>query len=166
MKPKIEIIKEKKLVGKKLTMSYADYKIGELWSGFMPRQKEITNKLTTDLISMVIYTSDHFTAFNPMAEFERWACAEVADFSSVPDKMETFVLPSGLYAVFHYTGTSAGIAGFYEQIFTGWLPDSAYVLDDRPHIEVLGEKYKNNDPLSEEDIWIPVKKRELAADIH
>jgi AraC family transcriptional regulator len=37
------------------------------------------------------------------------------------------------------------------------LPNSAYALDDRAHFEVLGEKYKNNDPSSEEEIWIPIK---------
>jgi AraC family transcriptional regulator len=30
-------------------------------------------------------------------------------------------------------------------------------LDQRPHVEVMGEKYKNNDPDSEEEIWIPIK---------
>lgn len=38
-----------------------------------------------------------------------------------------------------------------------WLPASDYNLDNRPHFEVLGEKYKNNDPTSEEEIWIPIK---------
>jgi AraC family transcriptional regulator len=32
-----------------------------------------------------------------------------------------------------------------------------YELDDRPHFEILGDKYKNNDPNSEEEIWIPIK---------
>jgi len=32
-------------------------------------------------------------------------------------------------------------------------------LDNRPHFEVLGEKYKNGDPESEEEIWIPVKEK-------
>jgi predicted transcriptional regulator YdeE len=31
--------------------------------------------------------------------------------------------------------------------------------DDRPHFEVLGKNYKNNDPVSEEEIWIPVRAR-------
>jgi AraC family transcriptional regulator len=42
--------------------------------------------------------------------------------------------------------------------FSTWLPDSEYRLDVRPHFEVLGEKYKNDDPESEEEIWIPIKK--------
>jgi hypothetical protein len=32
------------------------------------------------------------------------------------------------------------------------------MLDNRPHFEILGEKYKNADPDSEEDVYIPVKQ--------
>jgi AraC family transcriptional regulator len=159
MNPRIEIIEEKKLVGKKLTMSYANYRIGELWGSFMPRRTEITNITSNDLISLVVYKPNHFDDFNPNNEFERWAAVEVDDFANIPVEMETFVLSSGLYAVFHYIGSSTGITSFYQNIFTAWLPNSEYELDDRPHFEILGEKYKNNDPLSEEDIWIPIKQR-------
>jgi AraC family transcriptional regulator len=159
MNPKIKIIEEKKLVGKKLTMSYANYKIGELWGSFMPRRKEISNSLSNDLISLAVYKPNHFDDFNPNNEFERWATVEVSDFINVPDKMETYILSPGLYAVFHYIGSSTNIATYYQNIFTAWIPNSEYALDDRPHFEILVEKYKNNDPLSEEDIWIPIKQR-------
>ena len=46
---------EKKLISKRLKMSLADNKTGELWRSFMPRRKEITNNLTSDLISMAVY---------------------------------------------------------------------------------------------------------------
>ncbi len=159
MSPIIELINEKKLVGKRMTMSYADYRVGELWANFMPKRKEITNKLTNDLISLVVYSSTHFADFKPTNEFERWATLEVTSFDNVPDEMETFILSSGLYAVFHYTGLSTGISSFYQNIFTVWLPNSGYNLDSRAHFEVLGEKYKNNDPSSEEEIWIPIKAK-------
>jgi AraC family transcriptional regulator len=159
MTPKIETSTEKKLVGKSMTMSYADYKIGQLWGSFMPRRKEITNSVTNDLISMVVYPPTHFTNFKPTNEFERWAAVEVTNLDSVPEGMETFTLPSGLYAVFLYKGTSTDISNFYQHIFTVWIPNSDYVLDNRPHFEILGEKYKNNDPSSEEEIWIPIKMK-------
>jgi AraC family transcriptional regulator len=110
-------------------------------------------------VSLVLYNSNHFNDFNPTNEFERWAAVEVEDFANVPAEMETFVLSSGLYAVFHYIGSTDGIASFYQNIFTVWLPKSEYELDYRPHFEILGEKYKNNDQLSEEDIFIPIKPR-------
>jgi AraC family transcriptional regulator len=157
--PKIETSIEKKLVGKKMKMSYADYRIGELWVSFMPRRKEITNSVNNDLISMVVYQPTHFADFKPTNEFERWAAVEVDSLDQVPNEMETYTLPAGLYAVFLYKGTSTDIASFYQNIFTVWLPNSEYALDDRAHFELLGEKYKNNDPLSEEEIWIPIKMK-------
>jgi AraC family transcriptional regulator len=156
--PRIEISTEKKLVGMNLTMSYSDYKIGELWKAFLPRRKEIANNLTNDLISMVVYKTDHFEDFKPTNEFERWAAVEVSNFDHVPIKMETFVLEDGLYAVFDYKGLNTDHS-IFQYIFGAWLPSSDYVLDHIPHFEVLGEKYKNNDPASEEEIWIPVKKK-------
>ena len=157
MTPRIEFAREKKLVGKHLTMSFADYRIGELWRAFMPRRKEINNTVSNDLISLVIYSPTHFADFKPTNEFERWATVEVENFDSVPDELETYILPSGLFAVFQYTGLSTDSAAFYQYIYLNWLPNSEYVLDDRAHVEILGEKYKNNEPLSEEDVWIPIK---------
>ncbi|MBL7733835.1 MAG: GyrI-like domain-containing protein [Chitinophagaceae bacterium] len=156
MEPRIEISNEKKLVGKRLTMSFADYKIGELWRSFMPRRKEVANSLTNDLISAAIYKPGHFTNFRPTGEFERWAAVEVANFDRVPEEMEIFVLPGGLYAVFNYKGLNTDNS-IFRYILEKWLPDSGYILDSRPHFEVLGDKYKSNDPASEEEIWIPIK---------
>lgn len=52
------------------------------------------------------------------------------------------------------------IMSLAEYIYGSWLPNSTeYARDNRPHFEILGEKYKNNDPESEEEIWIPVKGR-------
>ncbi len=157
MTPRIETIDEKKLVGKKLIMSYANYIIGQLWGSFMPRRKEITNNVSTDLISMVVYKPNHFVNFNPENEFVRWAAVEVKDFDNIPNEMETYIISKGLYAVFLYKGLSSGSAAFYQYIYSDWIPNSEYQLDNRPHFEVLGEKYKNNDPSSEEEVWIPIK---------
>ena len=159
MTPRIETLNEKKLVGKRMTMSYADYRIGQLWGSFMPRRKEIINNVDNDLISLVVYKPTHFADFKPTNEFERWATVEVTSFDNVPNEMETYTLSSGLYAVFLYKGTTTDISSFYQNIFTVWIPNSAYTLDDRAHFEVLGEKYKNNDPSSEEEIWIPIKAK-------
>lgn len=138
----------------KLVMSFADNKTGQLWQRFMPKRNEIRNNLTTDLISLQIYLPGF--DFSPNTQFEKWAAIEVSDFEHVPDGMESFLLPEGLYAVFHYKGSSMDTR-IFQYIFGEWLPKSGYQLDNRPHFEVLGEKYKNASPDSEEEIWIPVK---------
>jgi AraC family transcriptional regulator len=158
MTPRIENLKEKKLVGKRLTISLANNKTGELWQNFMSKRKEISNNITNDLISMQVYKPTHFADFKPTNEFEKWATVEVTNFESVPTDMETFSLAGGLYAVFDYKGSNND-PSIYQYIFGTWLPSSEYLLDDRPHFEVLGNKYKNNDPNSEEEIWIPIKAK-------
>lgn len=158
MSPRIVTIHEKKLVGKRLIISFADFKITELWRSFSPRRNEITNNISNDLISLAVYKPDHFSNFKPTNEFERWAGVEVSNFENIPHEMETFVLPGGTYAIFDYKGLNTN-KSIFQYIYGTWLPGSGYALDNRPHFEVLGEKYKNNDPASEEEIWIPIKAK-------
>lgn len=158
MQPRIETLSEKKLVGKRLTMSLANNKVADLWKGFMPERQEIKNNLSNELVSVAVYPPDHFSDFKPTNEFEKWAAVEVLEFDQVPPGMDTLILTGGLYAVFDYKGPSADNS-IYQYIYSNWIPNSSYVLDDRPHFEVLGEKYKNNHPESEEEIWIPIKAK-------
>lgn len=143
-------------------MSFANDKTSELWRCFMGRRKEIANNVSNDLISVAIYKLNHFADFNPTDEFERWATLEVTDFGTVPDEMETIILPSGLYAVFDYKGLHTD-PSIFQYILGRWLPNSVYILDNRPHFEILGNKYKNNDPASEEEIWIPIRAKGTSA---
>jgi AraC family transcriptional regulator len=159
MKPKIETLKEKKLIGKRLRMSLSKNRTGELWRSFMLKRKEITNNIGTELYSMQVYDPSYFSNFNPNTEFEKWAATEVVNFDVVPDEMETVLLPEGLYAVFLHKGAASTAPETFRYIFGTWLPGSDYLLDNRPHFELLGEKYKNDDPDSEEEIWIPVRPK-------
>jgi len=156
MTPRIEIINEKKFIGKELTMSLADDKTFKLFSDFMPRRKEILNVVSTDIFDLQVYPSHYYSNFNPTNIFTKWALLEVSDFVNIPNNMKSFILKSGLYAVFDYKGLSTDKRVF-NYIYETWLPNSCYFVDTRPHFEILGEKYKNNDPNSEEEIWIPVK---------
>ena len=161
MNPVVKVSAEKKLIGKHIKLSLADNKTFELWRGFMPRRKEISNNLTNDLFSMQVYDKSYdFQNFDPAATFEKWAAIEVNDFDTIPAEMESCILPEGLYAVFNYKGAASQGAKMFQYIFGTWLPASDYILDSRPHFEILGEKYKNEDPDSEEEIWIPIKSKE------
>jgi AraC family transcriptional regulator len=109
---------------------------------------------------MQIYDqSFDFKTFNKDASFEKWAAVEVSDFALIPDEMEPYILKGGLYAVFIHKGAASTGMKTFQYIFGIWLPASPYVLDNRPHFELLGEKYKNEDPASEEEVWIPVKPK-------
>ena len=159
MQPRIEILKEKKLVGKRVKMSFNNNKTVELWRNFMPRRKEIKNNIGSELYSIEVYDPLYFDNFIAETEFDKWAAIEVADFDTVPKEMETITLPEGLYAVFLHKGPASEGQKTYQYIFGTWLPESDYLLDNRPHFAVMGEKYKNEDPNSEEELWIPIKPK-------
>jgi AraC family transcriptional regulator len=158
IQPRFESLKEKKLVGKYVTMSLADNKTFDLWRSFMPERMKIQNRVSNDMISMRVY-SEPLQLKNINQQFEKWAVVEVSDFDNVADGMKTFILKEGLYAVFNYKGLNTDNRIFI-YIFNEWLPNSNYELDERPHFEVLGEKYRNNDPESEEEIWIPIRPKQ------
>lgn len=158
MTPKIINSEEKKMIGMRMSMNFANYQVAELWKNFMPKCNEINNRISKDLISLAVYQKHHFSEFNMGNEFEKWAAVEVRNFENIPQGMEALMLPAGLYAIFDYKGLSSDNA-IFQYIYGTWLPSSEYELDNRPHFEVLGEKYKNNDPSSEEEIWIPIKSK-------
>lgn len=156
LKPALVTLPETKLIGKKRSMSLIDNQTQALWQSFMPRRELITNRIGNDYYSVQNYSTDYFENFYPAKSFVKWAAVAVDTFENIPNEMESFILPTGLYAVFEHKGMDTEI---FKQIFTEWLPKSTYILDHRPHFELLGEKYKNNDPNSEEQIWIPIQSQ-------
>lgn len=154
----IQFLSAKKIVGMQRTMSIANNRTFELWRSFMPRRKEINNALGNDLLSMQIFPVDfNFQNFNIHENFEKWAAVEVTHWNHIPKGMQTFNLPEGNYAVFLYKGHPEKGEAAFRYIFEEWIPASGYVIDARPHFEILGAKYKNGDEQSEEEIWIPLR---------
>jgi AraC family transcriptional regulator len=154
--PSIVDLSPKKLLGKRVIMSIAEDKTGLLWASFMPHRKLIQHQIGQDLYSLQVFPQGYFNAFNPTTTFEKWALAEVEQDESIPENMESFSLPGGPYAVFNHKGMDTAI---FQYIYSIWLPDSGFELDDRPHFEVLGKKYKKGSPDSEEEIWIPISAK-------
>lgn len=159
MLPLIKTLTEKKLIGHSIEMSFIENKTFQLWSGFMPKRKEIKNSIGPNLYSLEVYNENHFDNFDPNESFQKWAAVEVSDYENVPEEMKTLIVPGGLYAVFLHLGPATEAHKTYHHIFAEWLPNSEYTVDERPHFAVMDHKYKKDDPESEEEIWIPIKNR-------
>lgn len=145
-----------KFIGKNLNLTYANYRAFELWSSFMPHRKEIKNTIGIEFYNIQINPEGF--KFGLKEPFVKWAAVAVNDFNFVPEGMETLEIQEGLYAVFNYKGDQSNASSFFKSIYSEWLPSSEFDLDNRPQFEILGEKYKKDDPNSEEEIWIPIKK--------
>lgn len=63
--------------------------------------------------------------------------------------------------MFIHRGPAHEFQRTFRAIFQEWLPNSEYKLDGREHFEIMGEKYKNDLPASEEEVWIPIKSKGL-----
>ncbi len=156
--PQIISSSPKQIVGISKSLSLANYNVQELWQRFIPISRTIPNRVSDDFISVVVYPHDYFDRFSPQREFIRYAAVEVTSGETELPNLETLIIPAGLYAVFNYKGKSTDNS-IYRYIYETWLPTSGYVLDNRPHFEVLGKGYRNNSDDSEEQIWIPVRDK-------
>lgn len=155
---RLENIAPRLLVGKHRRMSFAADTTPVLWRSFMPERHLIPNRLSQDLFSLQVFDPEiSYLQYSPDTPYEKWALAEVSTLDSIPEGMEAFRLAGGLYAVFLHQGPPAAFARTFDYIFKTWLPASSYELDNREHFEILGEKYRNNDPSSEEEVYIPVR---------
>ncbi|KYP14467.1 GyrI-like domain-containing protein [Flavihumibacter sp. CACIAM 22H1] len=153
---RIDTIEDRLMAGLSMEMSLLNNLSPELWKRFMPIRKLIPHCVGTTVYSLQIYPAGYFTSFNPATPFTKWALAEINDTTSLPPEIKVFGLPGGRYAVFQHKGAASSFDVTWKFIFHEWLPASGYQLDNRPHFEVLGNKYKNNDPQSEEEVWIPI----------
>lgn len=140
-----------------LPMSFAGDRTSELWRSFMPRRQEILHPVNTDLISLQVYPQPLSWPPDLNIVFEKWATVEVDQVMTIPPGMGSLLVQPGLYAVFPHIGAGPTAQKTFTYIFGEWLPQSPYYLDDRPHFEVLGAKYRNNHPDAEEEIYIPIR---------
>jgi AraC family transcriptional regulator len=161
MEPRIESIDEITLIGKKLIMSFANNKTRELWQSFMPKRPGIRHMSGHELYSVELYNdAGFFNNFDPTRTFEKWAAVKVNDVEALPEDMEQLIIPAGEYAVFTYRGKPSEAPGTYQYIYGKWIPSSEYNLDDRPHFALMGEKYKGEAADSEEEFWIPIRRKD------
>jgi AraC family transcriptional regulator len=155
---RFELLDELKLIGMNRKMSFLNITTPEIWKKFMPRKNEISSIISSDLYSLEVYPVSFFSPYDPSREFTKWTAVAVRDLKLIPAEMESLIVPAGLYAVFLHRGPASEASRTYDHIFRNWLPASGYRVDERPHFAIMGERYKKDDPGSEEEIWIPVKE--------
>jgi AraC family transcriptional regulator len=159
---RLENLPPTKLRGLKIRTCQAKNQTFELWNNFMPKVKEIKNRVNSNLISMQKFDEGQkMIDFKLTTEYDKWAAVEVRDFNSSPHSMQEYNLQGGLYAVFLHKGAVADFAHTQKFIYAEWLPISEYELDDREHLQVMGNKYINNSSDSEEEVWVPVKSKDF-----
>jgi AraC family transcriptional regulator len=148
------------LSGLKERMSLTNNQTQQLWKKFMPIRHSLPKVDGSPFYSVEVYdNTDHFRNFDPSRTFIKWAALEIEPEADIPDSFDILEIPSGLYAVFLHRGSEAQAAKTYGFIFSEWLPNSTYLLDNRPHFAMMGDRYIHGSEASEEEIYIPVQPR-------
>lgn len=153
---RIELIKDRKFVGQSKSMSLIDNFTFELWSSFRPKINQISHRMNNDFISLQEYGGvSYFSNFDLSNIFTKYALVEVHCF--VNDGFDHVTITDTLYAVFLHKGSSEDFPLTMNFILSEWLPTSSYRLVDAPHFEVLDNRYKKENPDSQEEIWVPIQ---------
>ncbi|MCF8340234.1 MAG: GyrI-like domain-containing protein [Chitinophagaceae bacterium] len=158
MIPVVKQMPDKLIVGRRIATSSAQYNPFELWSKFMPKRKEILNTISPELFSVQVFQENTFssTTFNENTLFEMWAAVEVSKIEQIPTELESTIIVGGAFVTFILKGEQPTLTEHYNYIINDWLPKEGYRIDNRAHFQVMGDKYKRNDPNSEEEVWIPI----------
>lgn len=157
IQPTIQQFSSRTFIGLNVKMSLIDNRTSDLWRTAISLKPDAGQLENNNAYSIECYPTDYFNTFTPEKKFEKWAAFLQKKDIPIKSPFSSITIPDGLYAVFHYKGSSANAFALFNYIFNTWLPNSDYTLDHRPHFAVMGEKYKNNHPSSEENIWIPIK---------
>ncbi len=133
----------------------------KLWGQFMPRRKEITNRIEPNLYSVQIF--DNFyaqNAFSRDAYYTKWAAVAIASNDcAIPEGMSELIIPAGQYAVFVLKGTYTQAVEILGRIYNNWLPASEFEVDNRPNFTRFDQNHKIDDEDAQETFWLPVRSR-------
>lgn len=155
--PEIVRLEAFEIYGKSMDLSLTENRIAELW-------KEFSLSLMDQGISAEVkfdvnlYPEDYFHSFIPTKSFTKWAGIKREKGHKLPMDWTCLSIPAGNYACFHYQGKPNNPA-IFQYIFQSWLPSSEYIMDQRPHVMILGPNYHPHRDDSCEDIYLPIRKK-------
>ncbi len=161
LKPEIIGTQQKKLIGLHCKTSLLQNNIPTLWKIFMRRKHEIVERIDNGWYGISGYSSANGfepNRFSSSSMIEKWATVEVKNFDLIPSEMVSYKLTGGNYAKFIHRGGKKNVQMSFEYMYSVWLPNSIYELDDRDHFEHYPKDYKGpENPESELAIYLPIK---------
>ena len=142
--------------GQSLTMSLVDDRTPELFRSFMPNRKTYQSIDQEAIVYDIrVYPKDYYRPFNPANEYTKWAAVRISEDRFQENAEEYISITAGLYAQFTIHGNVVP-PNLYQYIFTTWLPESPYQLDDRPHFDKLWPDPHQRGAVSKQAICIPI----------
>ena len=117
-------------IGQTLSMSVVQNRTAELWPVFAQCISDIkSDQYRSDLFTSL---SISILTYSIPIKCLTMALVKVSNEQDTPNGMLSFVIEEGLWR-FDYKGPSND-PSIYQYIYSRWMPNSIYRLDDRPHL--------------------------------
>ena len=161
MEPRIVKKDAIKMIGLMYFGDNKNWEIPKIWEEFMPLMKTVPNSLqANEAYGLCFYTE----TTSKTGLFYYLAGLRVSSLEEIPIRLVGKTLPASEYAVFTHKGSLIGksntVKDTYKYAYGTWLPNSPYVNAYDYDFEFYDERFKGNDnPESEIDVYIPVRKR-------
>jgi len=110
-------------------------KLPDLWDEFLQRLKEITSRVDSICYGALYRVHEEGEQLNYMA------CVEVSSLNSVPEGMDTMILPECKYAKFSHRGEVIKLDNTVNYIYSNWLLNSDYNHTYGIDLEFYGDDY-------------------------
>jgi len=111
---------------------------------FLPMAAAIGNKINPDVFYTVYdYAAENLYKADEDINFNYYCCAEVSDYTEIPEGMVKKIIPASKYAVFTYSISSGKLndekldISVYKYIDGVWLPNSGFEMSDNPDFEIV-----------------------------
>lgn len=156
MEPRIVQLEKLILVGRPYYGDANEHKFAKAWERFGNLEKEVSHRLNPMVgFGVEIYGPE----FQTEHQWTYFPSVQVSQFDDVPALLFAKTLPSATYAVFTAKGGIPKLGDTFMYAYMTWLPTSAYEVAFPFDFEYYDERFKDNDPDSEVDIYIPVKPK-------
>jgi AraC family transcriptional regulator len=148
------------LVGMEYIGRNENEEVSVLWNALIPRVSEIANACEPGvfygLCSHIEDSSD--------GSYSYVAGVEVSSLDDIPGGMVGRTIPRSTYAVFVHKGHLAALGATWSGIYHEWLPNAGYRPAADWAFECYDERFDAHSPLSELDVFVPIKVSELSED--
>ncbi len=156
MEPRIVKLDKLTLIGRPYFGDAEGNKFAQAWDRFFPFAKEITPRVNENAWYGVEMYGPEFEKDHQWMYFPS---TEVGSLDAIPEALFAKVLPAATYAVFTVKGGIPKISETFMYAYGSWIPASPYEVAHPYDFEYYDERFKDDDPDTELDLYIPIRPK-------
>jgi AraC family transcriptional regulator len=162
MEPKIVDLDRIILVGLPFYGDPSTGGFGQAWHRFFPLAERIPHRVNPAVMYGVEMYGPESMQEHKWTYFPSTAVSQL-DVSEIPDHLFAAVLPAARYAVFTAKGGLTALPATFRYAYDTWLPASEYEGTGMLDFELYDERFRESEPDSELDVYIPIRLRQAAS---